>query len=830
MEYWEVELELQDLFSSDSSGENETCEEEEVEDVRQGEPIDGDKVNEALKTQENITNEGGMQISNDEGLSNHGIFLKYGIRVAATNLTMDNMVGHAFATLLMAEEFINEYAKVVGFSIRKGHMRKNIRGNIRLREWVCSRQGSRSEQHTSRLDKVRESKAITRCGCNVAFRVILNRKRGNWICKYFFLFHSHSLASDRHKQYLRSNRVVSPGCLQKAKCMKKSGIRTCHIMSYMVELVDEYDKTPFTIKDLYNRMSSASTVGFKGSDAGRALGYLEHKADHDPGFYGLFSYDKGKRLLHLFWADAKSRSDYERYGHAIAFDSTYKTNSFGKPLLIWVGINNHFRTCILGFAILDNESIASYMWATRAFLACMKGVLLITVVTDGDPAIEKTLKEFMPNVTHRLCYWHIHNNAISHTKDPSFGKQLTNLVFIYYTEEEFERRWAALLTHFDVEDNSYVASLYKSRKSWAKTFLRGIFFFGMTTTQRSEGINTVLKKKVNQHMKMYEFVRALDMALSWVRQREAKDEYESLHTIPQLGKTNLHNIEEELSIIYTRNMFFRVRKQMLKEGNYTVATTDVEDDAMILKLEKYPHPGIRRSVYVTDDRQLFACECQYFLSFGKPCPHIFAAIKHLRITQMPKSLILTQWTIDATQLPDVENDSYARYEDRDAEERARFGGITSKMTEFAYLGSRTHYAYEIANYEIDRICAQLRNNIQIGEEGSKEKLPLHRQSDFNILDPYLSKNKGTTKMRGSNGGVAQKCSICKKKKKDTTSLHVYKERKMVTRTGALTTPNHTKKTNIYMVWMTGKNILSTIIRKVKTSMHLLTDNLSHQIV
>ncbi|XP_062099973.1 uncharacterized protein LOC133805837 [Humulus lupulus] len=202
---------------------------------------------------------------------------------------------------------------------------------------------------------------------------------------------------------------------------------------------------------------------------------------------------------------------------------------------------------------------------------------------------------------------------------------------------------------------------------------------------------------------------------------------------------------------------------MSKEGNYTAATSDIEDDEIILNLEKYPHPGIRKSVYVIDDRQLFACECQYFFSFDIPCQHIFTAIKHLRITKIPKSLILTQWTIEATQLPNVQNDSYAIYEDRDAEERARFGDITSKMTELTYLGSRTHYAYEKTTYEIDKICAELRNNLQIREDSCKDKLPLHHHSDFNILDPYLSKNKGIAKMRGSKGGVARRCSICKKR-------------------------------------------------------------------
>lgn len=75
------------------------------------------------------------------------------------------------------------------------------------------------------------------------------------------------------------------------------------------------------------------------------------------------------------------------FGHAIAFNTTYKTNAYRKPLLIWIGINHHFMTTPLGFALLIDEIKETYKWVTKKFLECMKGVEPKIVVTDGDLAI-----------------------------------------------------------------------------------------------------------------------------------------------------------------------------------------------------------------------------------------------------------------------------------------------------------------------------------------------------------------------------------------------------------------------------------------------------------
>ena len=50
-----------------------------------------------------------------------------------------------------------------------------------------------------------------------------------------------------------------------------------------------------------------------------------------------------------------------------------------------------------------------------------------------------------------------------------------------------------MLTDFDLVDNEWLHSMYGIREMWVPTYLRDIFFGGMSTTSRSESINAFLK-------------------------------------------------------------------------------------------------------------------------------------------------------------------------------------------------------------------------------------------------------------------------------------------------------------------------------------------------
>lgn len=83
----------------------------------------------------------------------------------------------------------------------------------------------------------------------------------------------------------------------------------------------------------------------EGDDKG-AITYLMAKQDAEPLCFYNYNLDEDNNLSHLFWADSKSRIDYELFGDILVFDTTYKTNAYRKPLVVLVGINNHHYMCV----------------------------------------------------------------------------------------------------------------------------------------------------------------------------------------------------------------------------------------------------------------------------------------------------------------------------------------------------------------------------------------------------------------------------------------------------------------------------------------------------
>jgi transposase-like protein len=77
------------------------------------------------------------------------------------------------------------------------------------------------------------------------------------------------------------------------------------------------------------------------------------------------------------------------------------------PFAVFVGVNHHGHSILLGCALLANELKDTYIWLFRTFLACMSDKAPIGIVTDQCGAICGAVSEVLPNTRHRLCLWHI---------------------------------------------------------------------------------------------------------------------------------------------------------------------------------------------------------------------------------------------------------------------------------------------------------------------------------------------------------------------------------------------------------------------------------------
>ena len=159
-----------------------------------------------------------------------------------------------------------------------------------------------------------------------------------------------------------------------------------------------------------------------------------------------------------------------------------------------------------------------------------------------------------PQARHQLCQWHISRNAVSNIHIEGFEVRFNECMRERCSYEEFEALWASLLDDFELHNNQWMREMYDTRQLWAEAYLRDHFFADMTTTQRSESMNSYMKQFVKYRMRLYEFVKTYERALARLRNNEAKAHNETDQTEPVMS-TILIRIERHAAAIYTRKIF-----------------------------------------------------------------------------------------------------------------------------------------------------------------------------------------------------------------------------------------------------------------------------------
>ncbi|XP_062119083.1 protein FAR1-RELATED SEQUENCE 5-like [Humulus lupulus] len=421
--------------------------------------------------------------------------------------------------------------------------------------------------------------------------------------------------------------------------MKRAGIKTSRIWNYMVEVHDGWENVGCIKDDLYKRVCKKYST-WDNCDTSTTMGYLEAKKGLDNTFFYKYDVDKENRLTNLLWSDRTSQVDYQLFGDCMTFDSTYKTNRYGKPLVILLGSNNHDKMCVFGAALLDNETSTTYDWVLETFLECMGGKMPSAVLTDCCKAMNKALDNIMPDVPHRICSW-------------------------YYKEEEWEDNWKVTVNKYRLTRNALVEAQYGKRKQWTYTFLRGIYFGGATTIV--------------------------------------------------LNQTIMPCVEDEISSIFTREIFTRIRKEIRHGDNYIVLKDDKIPDYTLCLVKKYIGSELKRKV-ISNDGDDVRCDCYSFETKGIPCRHIFISLKNLERRSLPICLVTRRWLKDAKEVQLLTQGNERKCHHPEVIENSRYGGVTTQNTITSYLDTRSREAFQKAmeviselNAELEKKCHQMKS-------------------------------------------------------------------------------------------------------------------------
>ncbi|XP_042503475.1 protein FAR1-RELATED SEQUENCE 5-like isoform X2 [Macadamia integrifolia] len=569
-------------------------------------------------------------------------------------------VGMEFDSLDRAFLFYNEYARIVGFSVRKGKIRKsNVDGSILFRRLCCSKEGhsrknleSDTNEHKGAKDgdmvKVGpRSHLIARVGCKA--KVDLKKMtNGKWIVQKFHEEHNHECVHQGEVHLMRSHRCRQPIPRQLNDRVTSEDTNPKQLMPDFTEEACGNGKADYIERGSSSHFSERRGKDLKMADAEVILGYFRHMQAENPSFFYAIQGKEKDQLSNFFWADARSREDFGYFGDVIYLDTIYGANKYGRPFAPIVGVNHHLQTVLFGCTILLNETEDSFAWLLKTLLKAMHGHHPVAIITNPNVALTKAIERVLPRTHHRLCLWHIFQNATKHLNnlykiEDDFLTDFKKCLYESRWSDEFESRWSSLLDKYKLHDIKWLHNMYEKRHKWVPVYSRYIFHADMTTIQRSESINSFFNGYLNKSLPLIEFVKHCEKAVVSRREKEIYEDFKSHQTRPVL-KLDLP-MEQEAAEIYTRSVFKEFHLEFFDSFKYVAKETGRAETTWTYVVSRW---GQNRKFLVNfsshnDDVQV-TCSCQNFEFKGILCRHILKVFTVRNVMLIPDVYIRKRWT------------------------------------------------------------------------------------------------------------------------------------------------------------------------------------------
>ncbi|XP_057761152.1 protein FAR1-RELATED SEQUENCE 5-like [Arachis stenosperma] len=672
-------------------------------------------------------------------------------------LRVEDVLEMEFSSPQEASGFYNNYSRLKGFASRRGKTVRNTAGEIVRYTFVCNRQGFREKKWLEKVDRKREHKAVTRCGCLAEMRIKRKEGSGRWYVSRFVEEHNHELAYGKLVDYLRSHRKISEVEVAQLTTMRELGISIPKIYESFAAQLGGFNLVTFTKQDMYNEIRKQR--GLQGGDVSAAVRYLEGLARMDGKMFWRYKLGSGQHLCNLFWSDGRCQEDYAIFGDVLAFDATYGRNKYNLPVVVFSGVNHHNQTCVFGTAMVSCESQESYIWVLRQFLECMQGKAPQSVITDGDPAMRIAIRTVFPDAHHRLCAWHLLRNSTANISDPRFTQMFRHCMLADMEIEEFEAYWESMVNECGVREVEWVKDLYTKKHAWATAYIRGRFFAGVRTTSRCESLHAKLGRFVESRYGVLEFVRNFQRCVDFLRDTEDELDFRSWYGTPVL-QTEFVELEKSGWTMFTREMFLRYRDSLKRCVRVRICEFDDSDNPHAYTLQKFRRPEMNWKVYRDHISNRFSCSCMRMESFGIPCVHILSVCVRLDLVEIPESLVLRRWS-KATKLEIHNQCGEQHIAEPSVTYRTRLGAFSQLCKRLGRVACMSDEDFKL--YSNKLMSDALFLEIKYGLRPLTDNMTT--ANDCGVKDPIRVRTKGTGRMSQAGGSAPKtkrKCSTCGK--------------------------------------------------------------------
>ncbi|XP_077215679.1 protein FAR1-RELATED SEQUENCE 5-like [Tasmannia lanceolata] len=662
-------------------------------------------------------------------------------------------VGQLFDNCEEAYAFYNLYGLTTGFGVRKCKTNKSMAtGDIIRRRYVCDREGWRKINEKIPTDREVKRRRTVREGCKAKMEIKLTKDE-KWEVRTFIEDHCHDLTSPPKRRLHHSHNTLHKKNVTRnlMNTLRRDGLGPTGIAKAINAANDGLDSaiTPSQVKGQL-RAERANNMG---QEAVTVAAQFQQKRAEDPNFYFSMELDVHGNLRSLFWTDSRARESYRIFSDVIVFDVTYKINRYRMPFAPFTGVNHHRQSTLLGCALLADETEETFIWLFEEWLKCMFDQAPGCIITDMDIAMRNAIRRVFPNTRHRFCKWHIDRHLVEHVparrdETSEFTKDY-NRWYYRRSRSDSETEWEKLAKKYNIDERHWLGKMWELREHWVPAYFRDIFTAGMTSSSRSESINSFFDGFVNQSTTLQEFVVQYDKALVDRRRKEAEEDFRSKasHAIC-LSKNTL---EEDAAKRYTRAMFDKFQVEF--KGSIDCWENLVCDDGYVTKymvgLRNEPEWKWYEVVYDVSDGINVSCECAMFETDGILCKHIICIMEKRRLAAIPDKYMLNRWTIGARyKVNHFESTSTGDSNKLTAYEK---WCITSRIQRVLNEHPRSRTIFKKMTEDLDLWVAEC-EELNKGNETIVETSGSQVQSNFLvegnqifIHDPHVVKTKGRPK-------------------------------------------------------------------------------------
>ncbi|XP_056690283.1 protein FAR1-RELATED SEQUENCE 5-like [Spinacia oleracea] len=295
------------------------------------------------------------------------------------------------------------------------------------------------------------------------------------------------------------------------------------------------DAVGHSYKDHMNLCYKLKIKAIEGGHSQVVYDKLQDAYYEDPNFFFRIRLDKDVRVCNLFWRDSMMVEDYKIYGDVTVFDTTYRTNRYN-----------------LICAPLGDKSP-------------------ITLFTDQDAAMARTIKKIFPTTRHRLCVWHLMQNAVTRfgvlKSDSTFKADFNKCLSGCLNEAEFNTCWEAMVIKYNLKEHKWFIRIYKLRHKWARTLSKDFFSARILSSQRSESTNNIVGFRATKKTSLTEFYHIFQETIKSWRRKKYTDEFNTTKSIPT-SHYPMTSLLKHAAQVYTHTLF----RDFEEEFNLVVAS------------------------------------------------------------------------------------------------------------------------------------------------------------------------------------------------------------------------------------------------------------------